>query len=198
MDLLLVGRPNAGKTLLMINFAAYLGVRDIRVDVTDDDGVRRTQRLSLQRARRDLVSLETPKTIRVQTVAVDVAVGRQSVGVTVVDTPGLAPAIAADPADRRQAALILERLIGAALVFHVIDASLVRANGLDPLDHALLQYGARRATFLVVANKVDRPGSHEGLTTLKVRAGGTTVIPVSSHTRRGFRDLRLWMVRTLA
>lgn len=198
MELLLVGRPNAGKSLLMINFAAYLGLRDIRVDVTDDDGVRRTQRLSLDRARRDLVSLETPKTTRVQVISVEVVIGRQRLGVNVVDTPGLSPAIATDPTERRQSALILERLMGTALVFHVVDASGVRANGLDPVDQALLQFGARRTTFLVVANKMDRPGSHEGLTTLKSRAGGTGVVPVSSHTRRGFRDLRLWMVRTLA
>ena len=61
MELLIVGKPNVGKTLLMINFAAYLGLRELHLEVSEGDGVRRSQRLTTDRARRDLVSLYAPR-----------------------------------------------------------------------------------------------------------------------------------------
>lgn len=198
MDLLITGRPNVGKTLLMINFVGYLGLREIRAEVLESDGVRRTMRLSLDRARRDLVSLSAPKTTHLQAVTVELPVGRQRTRLVLLDTPGISGQISSTSAERRQTATTLERLMTATLIFHVVDASVVRYGRIPDFDAALAEYGRRhRHRYVMVANKMDRPGSHEGLKELKDHYKALTLVPVSSLTRRGFRDLRLWVVRTL-
>ncbi len=201
MDLIIVGRPNVGKTLLMINFAAYLGLRELRVEVPDEDGVSRTERLSLDKARRQLVSLYAPKTTSVQAVPVDVALGRQRLRVMVLDTPGMTEGIRDQPDERRQTALTLERLMTASLIFHVIDAPAIRTRRQEPLgalDTALVEFGRKMDSYLVVANKMDRPGGHDGLKRFRESHRGVTVVPVSCLTRRGFRELKNWLMRTLA
>ncbi len=200
MNLLIIGRPNVGKTLLMINLVAYLGLREIRIDVQDDDGVRRSQRLGLERARRQLVSLEASKTIRIQAVAVDVAAGHQHARVMVLDTPGISLGISPSLDQRRQTALTLEYLLSARMIFHVMDASAVpshRDQGPEGFDAGLMEFGRHKPGYLLVANKMDRPGSHEGLRILKDNYRDVTIIPVSSATRRGFRDLKVWILRAI-
>lgn len=201
MDLIIVGRPNVGKTLLMINFAAYLGMREIRVQAADAESAARTQRLSLDRARRDLVSLHAPKTTELQCIPVELTLGRQRLATNVIDTPGVTEGVSEVAWERRQTALTLERLMTATVVLHVVDASAVRTRRLEApgaFDSALTTYGNTMGAYLLVANKMDRPGSNEGLKTLKDRHHGISTIPVSCMTRRGFRDLKVWLMRTLA
>lgn len=200
MDLVIIGRPNVGKTLLMINFAAYLGVREIRVDVQDGEGRRASRRLGVEKARRELVSLASPKTAQVQSLAVDVPMGRHRTRIVVSDTPGIVEGIAADTRARQLAALTIERLMTAVLVCHIIDASAVHSRRLESpgaFDQALVRFGQQRVGYVLVANKMDRPGSHEGLRWIKEQYSGVSIMPVSSITRRGFRDLKLWIIRTL-
>ncbi len=202
MDLLILGKPNVGKTLFMINLAAYLGLREIQLDVEDAEGRNRSQRLGLERARRELVSMRAPKTLLVQSVGLEASLGRQRVRLVVVDTPGISEGIPAGTHVRHQVALTLERLMSAALVFHVVDASAVgmrRVEAPGAFDWALMELGRNMAAaYLVVANKMDKPGSQEGLRQLKDRARGIALIGVSAVTRRGFRDVKSWMMRTLA
>ncbi len=202
MDLLILGKPNVGKTLLMINLAAYLGLREIQLDVEDADGRSRSLRLGLERARRELVSMRAPKTLTVQSVGLEASLGRQKVRLVAVDTPGIGEGIPDENHVRHQMALTLERLMSAALVFHVVDASTVgmrRVEAPGPFDWALMELGRNMAAaYLLVANKMDKPGSQEGMRHLKERARGITIIGVSAVTRRGFRDVKSWMMRTLA
>ncbi len=200
MELLIVGKPNVGKTLLMINFAAYLGLRELHLEVSEGDGVRRSQRLTTDRARRDLVSLYAPKTHRMQTLMLDQGLGRQRVPWTVADTMGIAEGIAEEPEIRHQVALTLERLLRADMVLHVLDASSVglrRMEAPGPFDAALAELGQLLKGYLIIANKMDKPGSHEGLRLIKERYRGVPVTPVSAVTRRGFRDMKNWMARLM-
>lgn len=201
MELCVVGKPNVGKTLLLINMAAYLGVRELHIQVADEDMARRSQRLSLERARRDLVSLYAPKTTSVQTISVDAMFGRQRLNFTAVDTVGVTEGIAEDAQLRHQFAIALERVTTADLVMHVVDASSVgtrRIEASGPFDAALAAWGQIRPGYLIVANKMDKPGSLDGLRLMKERYRGVAIVPVSAVTRRGFRELKGWIGRSLA
>ena len=200
MELLVIGRPHVGKTLLMINFAAYLGMSDIRVEVQDSDGRQMVRRLTLARARRELVSLSTPKTAQVHSLTIEVTSGRQRSEILLVDTPGVLEGIAPDSRDRQLTAQTIGRLMRAAMVFHVVDASRVKSQcqeAGESFDRSLWQFGQRREGYLLVANKVDRPGSHEGLKFLRDECRGITMIPTSCATRRGFRELKVWVSRAI-
>jgi len=198
VELLIMGKPNVGKTLLLINFAAYLGLREIRLEVRDSEGLCRTQRFSLERARRDLVSLRAPKTTGIQTLVIDTIIGRQRTSLVAIDTVGVAEGIPGDAMERHQLAVTLERLMTADFIFHVVDASAMGLRRLEspgPFDMALTEFGRHLSYYLVVANKMDRPGSNDGYRLMKERYRGVPITPVSAVTRRGFRDLKAWMMR---
>ncbi|NMP20836.1 GTPase [Sulfobacillus harzensis] len=200
MELCVIGKPNVGKTLLLINFAAYLGLREIHLEVEDEGGAQRVQRLGLDRARRDLVSLYAPKTTRVQCLHLELPLGRQRPEITAVDTPGIPEGIADDPDRRHQVALAIERAMRAELVVHVLDAGAAgtrRPEAPGLFDAALVEWGRTRPGYLLVANKMDKPGSQDGLRLIKERFRGGALIPASAITRRGFRDLKGWTQRML-
>lgn len=199
MELSVVGKPNVGKTLLLINFAAYLGLRELQLEA-EEDGIRRTQRLSLERARRDLVSLYAPKTTHLQRMTLELPLGRQRPVVRAVDTPGISDGISPDPERRHQTALALEQVMVSDLVLHVIDAGAAgtrRPEAAGAFDTALAAWGKTRSGYCLIANKMDKAGSQDGLRLIKERFRGTALIPVSAVTRRGFRDLKGWAQRML-
>lgn len=200
MELLVIGKPNTGKTLLLLNLAQYLGMREICIDVGDLDGALKTKRISLDRARRDLVSLYTPKTTQLQTMTWEMAIGRQRNALVVTDSPGILEGIHPDADYRRQLALTLERATRVMAVFHVVDASATgtrRPEAPGTFDVALAEWAASQPGYLLVANKVDKPGGLEGLRLLRERFPGTPLVPASAVTRRGFRELKGWIVRVL-
>lgn len=200
MELLIVGKPNVGKTLLLINFAAYLGVKELRIDVDDGEGVARRENLSLERARRDLVSLASPKTQGLQTVVLEPAIARQRAALVVLDTCGIAEGISEQAQERQQVALTLERIFRADLILHVVDASATTLRRIEtpgPFDFALAEYGRMHTRYFLAANKMDRPGSSDGYRLLKERFRGLSVTPISAMTRRGFREVKYWLFRAV-
>ncbi|MCY0879868.1 MAG: 50S ribosome-binding GTPase [Firmicutes bacterium] len=201
MHLVTVGKPNVGKTLLLINFAAYLGLTELRVELPDGEGGQQVKRLSLDRARRDLMSWSTPKTRVIQTAILEQPVGRQRLRVLAVDTPGIPEGISPNPDQRHLTALTLEWLTTAQMVVHVVDASAVhstRPESPGAFDLALARYGHQLASYIVVANKMDKVGSAEGLRAIRDAYQDVPILPVSCITRRGFRDLKQWILRTMA
>ncbi|WP_430626327.1 hypothetical protein [Sulfobacillus thermotolerans] len=63
MDALVIGKPNVGKSLFVLNFASYLGLREIRLDVMSSDDRVSVRRVSLEDAKRKLVSHTAHKTL---------------------------------------------------------------------------------------------------------------------------------------
>jgi 50S ribosomal subunit-associated GTPase HflX len=192
MQAIVVGRPNVGKTLLAINLAAYLGLKDIGWLGDPACGGLRAQRLSVERARRDLVSSRFPKTRRVQTFTLDVSSGRRARVWQLIDTVGMAPGIAADADIRRATALTLELLAQAPMVWHLVDASNASETRAESwrLDDALVQWCRNRTHYLVLASKMDKIGAERGLRAIRERYRGVAVVAVSALTYRGFRDLK--------
>lgn len=200
MECIIVGKPNVGKTLLFINLAAYMGVREIRTEVSDEEGRCRTQKLTLDRARRDLVSLNSGSTTSLQSLTIDVPIGRRRLRYTAIDTPGLPEQADPDAWVRHQMAMTLERLYQANAMMHVVDASAVnypRPESPGPLDAALMEFGRLIAHYVLVANKMDKIEAASGLRRFKEQFHTSTVIGVSAVTRRGFRDLKTWLLDTL-
>jgi GTPase Era involved in 16S rRNA processing len=201
VEVVVVGAPNVGKSLFVINFSQYLGVREIQLEENGGaPGLGKDRRLSFERARRDLVSLYSPKTTQIQVLAAHVAINRQTQRLFLLDTPGINDGVSPDASVRRQTAATLERMLAASLIFHVIDASRIgtrRREFLGAFDAALLDWGRRLDCYGVIAHKMDRPKSQEGLKLLRSQCPDVPIIPVSSITHRGYRELKLFLLRVL-
>lgn len=201
MDALVIGKPNAGKSLFVVNFAAYLGLKDIRLEMIDRDGVQRHQRLPLDRARRQLVSRVAHKTGTVQSIEIDLAYGKTRRTLTMTDTVGIGEGIHQETAIRRAMAETLDQLGRSQLVLHLVDASAIgsgRIEAVGPVDDEIARYASLMGPYAILANKLDVPGAGDGLQRVRDRYRGLPVIGISALTRRGFREVKAFVFRHLA
>lgn len=191
MEALVIGRPNCGKTLFTINFALYMGISEIAVEV---QGGSRARRIPLAQARQKWVS---PTSHRVLT-RLEIPLDTGGLNLVLCDTVGIPEGVHPDPEIRHAAARTLERMAGASIVLLMIDASLANPQSHTPLgslDDELVQLCQVTGYSLIVANKIDRDGREEGLRRIRQRYPTALVLPTSALTRRGFREIKQHLQR---
>ena len=198
MEALVVGKPNTGKSLFVVNFASYLGLKEVRLEMMDQDGMVRHQKLPLEKARRQLVSHVVHKTQTMQSISVDILTGRHHHVISLTDTVGLTDEIHFENHIRRAMAMALDQLTHTSMVLHLIDASAVglsRPESLSLMDEAMARYASTIAPYAILANKMDRDLAKVGLDRVRERFRGQAIIPISAMTRRGFRDVKTFILR---
>ena len=188
------GGVNVGKSLLVVNFAAYCGQRGLRFQPLGR-AAGPLRPWSLGEARRQLVSAAPHAILTVQGVAVTLPGKGGPRTVRLWDTPGLVAGVASEPSVRRAMAEALGKLAEADLILHVVDVA--RPNCWGEADHAVAEWRAAHTPYAVVANQMDRPGAREGLKQLRRHAAGLPVLPVSALTQQGFASLRRAMAASL-
>lgn len=189
-EIVLAGRPGAGKTLLWERLGVLLRAR------TPERG-----RVVLPGASGTDGRLAWPPP-NTGTAALPAWVATAGRGlwerrVRVVDTPGLTDGPDPDPVRRRLQAAALERMACASGVLHVVDMSLLGRTGeegLSEVDRALAALGASLGSYLVVATKMDLPWAQTGLAVARRALGAVRLVPVSARTGQGLAALRklLW------
>lgn len=198
---LIIGHANVGKTLFCIRFAKYVGMRQLRWFVERTDGRTEQRQLPADDAIRLLSSSEAHYTRALQTLSVDVPRGKSNRQVLLTDTTGLTDGIHADPAVREAMAQTLQALASAQLVLHVVDASRINQpsasdtrqqtpTGWLSVDEQLAEFGMVKGGYLILANKMDLPGSKQGYQYLVKRFSKQHVIPVSALAGSGFREVK--------
>lgn len=201
----IAGRPQAGKTLLLIQFAGYLGMSAVQLLRRTGEGETSRSRWMLSQAKRDLVGSAPHTTRGAQQVDLEVPAGKQRRVLRVVDTQGLVDEIPADTELRRGMAATLDELFRCSLVLHVVDAAEVgrpprereepAAPAVHPLDLELAEFVSAGRTYALIANKVDLPWALTGVDTLRRTFPNRKVIPVSALERSGFRELKAFLWR---
>jgi predicted GTPase len=194
---LVVGRPNAGKTLFCLRFAEFLGQRSLELRLQDPEGTVTPLRASPDEARRTLVDPRPHTTLGLQGVVIHFPRGKGSVPVELVDSTGLVDTIHPDPRVRRAMAQTLEALRQAAVVLHVVDAAEAGVAGpaasLGEIDRQVSRFSALRSGYAVLANKMDLPWARAGLLKIRDEFPDRTVIPVSALEGQGFREVRAFV-----
>jgi predicted GTPase len=184
---MIVGRPNAGKTLFVLNFAEFLGAREWCLQRAGD---------SAGPAQRQALVSPHPHTTRtVQVLPVTFRLGKRRITLQLVDTAGLSDGIHADPAVRGAQALTIQRLLDAPVILHMFDASVT--NALEQVDREIERFASGAGIYAVIANKMDLPGAHDGLARLRSFFPGRPLFPVSALRRQGFREVMGFVARSL-
>src|SRR5690606_12334408 len=104
---IIIGKTNVGKTLFAIQFAAFLGLRELTVTSKSPDGETERRTYSIDEAVRELVSEGAHRTRSLQSITVELPVGKGVKRFELLDTSGLIEGIPSDVNIRRAMAQTL-------------------------------------------------------------------------------------------
>ncbi|HHY93360.1 MAG TPA: GTP-binding protein HSR1 [Firmicutes bacterium] len=200
-ECLIVGKTHAGKTLFTVNFAHFLGLNTLSVTFRHPNGLVTTKTYSIAAARRELVGSVPHMTRALQSISLDLPVGKGVKRCLFTDTSGLIDHIHADGEIRRAIAQTLGAIREADLILHLVDTAAVGAKdtptALGEVDYQVAQFAQMRGGYAILANKMDLPGAAAGLAKLRLELPGHHILPVSALYKRGFREVKEFVQRHL-
>lgn len=195
-ECIIVGRPNTGKTLFALNFAAYLGSRTVDITSRTYDNLMTCRHLHIDEAKKELCSMSLHKTRSLQSLILKIPVSKSHVTFKLTDTCGLTEGIHSEETVRRGMAQTLKLLRYADFIIHIIDLSTVTKEP-HIIDTEIYNYGLSRQNYVLLANKADLPASKENIVKLSALYPKTTVLPVSALYNLGFKEVRACVARNV-
>ncbi len=197
-DCLIIGKPNTGKTLFLVNFAEYMGARALQFAPLHGGGSCEVP-VPIEHARAALVDVAPHTTMEVRPAILRVRIGKGVRDFYLTDTPGICEGIHPDPAVRAAMAQALRRLRFCDVVLHMVDASSAARHGaveaLGEVDLQIARFSVTKSGYAVLANKMDLPGAEDGLSLIRRMFPSGTVIPTSAVRGTGFRRVRAFIAR---
>ena len=115
---LVTGMPNVGKTCFVINFAEYMGVKELKFHVRQRAGYTAINSYNLSEARKKLISVKENTTKEVQLIKLEINKGKTIRELQLIDSCGLSDGIHPDEEVRRAMARTL-RLIRDTNLFYI-------------------------------------------------------------------------------
>ena len=200
---IVLGKPNVGKTLLVLGLADSMKAKEVDITFADPGGARYCRKYPIDIAMRELVGAMPHQTRCLQWLTLEFRVGKGKKAVELVDTTGLIEQIHDDPLTRKAMAQTLSAMRSAQIIIHVIDAHLAGQVDMQSesaerdLDMQLAAFAAPRGCYCIVANKMDLPGAKRGLARIQRSFTGYKVIPVSAATRDGLKEVRRHVLHNL-
>ncbi len=199
-EFIIVGLPNSGKTLFTLNFAAYLGIRNVEVTSRAPDGLITSRNFSIEQARRELCSPGMHKTRSLQSVALRLTVGKTAINFKLTDSCGLTPQITHEEGLRKGMAQTIGAMRSADFILHIVDGTLISKEYLsntNNIDYHLYYYGISRHSYLLLANKTDLPAVRDNLPRLSAAFDQACIIPVSALCSQGFKEVKSYVARNI-
>lgn len=198
---LVVGKPNAGKTAFVLSFSKFIGLAEVEIRAKTSDGSVHSRRRSIDAAYAELVRPTAHTTQELQSVVLDLPVGKGRQSFELVDSSGLTDGIHASPVIRAAMAQTLEAIVLAKVVIHVLDAARIGLLGLSEgigiIDRDLAEYARTQGDYFILANKMDLSCSQKGLKLIRQNFREIQVYPVSALTMQGFKEVRRHVARVI-
>ena len=196
-EFIIVGRPNSGKTLFTLNFAAYNGNKTVDIIFCTYDGITTCRHFSIAEAKSQLCNMTVHKTRSFQSLILKMARGKATILCKITDTCGIIENIHPDESIRRGMSQTLNLLRSADYILHIIDAASLGSNSPSTIDQEIYNYGMVRKCYSILANKMDLPAANSNLTTLTRLFPQGDIIPVSSLFSQGFKEVKACVARNI-
>jgi len=199
-EFVVVGRPNSGKTLFTLNFAAYMGSKTVDVISRSYDNLVSCRHFSITEAKNQLCGMTLHKTPFVQSLVLKIPLGKIDVNFKITDTCGIGEHIHPNETIRRGMAQTLSFLRSADYIFHILDVSGITTEHLEKqtsIDFDIYNYGIVHNRYTLLANKIDLPSTKEKIPKLAYLFPKANTIPVSALLSQGFKEVKLCVAHNL-
>jgi len=194
---LIIGKVNVGKTLFLLNFAEYLGLKNIEINFRYPSGRTFSRTYKLEQAKKELVRGEAHKTRCLQSLIIDVPAGKGKRKIELMDTSGLVEGIHQDEEIRRSIAQALAMVREADLILHLVDSMEIGQSELvqvlGSVDYQVAQFAQLKGGYAILVNKMDLAGAEEGFKKLQREFQGYHIIPVCALLKSGFKEVKAFV-----
>lgn len=197
---MIIGNVNVGKTLFMLNFAQYLGVKKLMINFHYPEGKVLNKEISIDNAVKELSSDNPHKTKCLQKINIKIKVYKGNKEIRIIDSCGLTNGIHPDYYIREGIIQTLESIKDAHIIIHMVDVSrfiLDRSNFLTELDRQIIEYGKLKGKYVLLANKIDLDSKGQGIRFLIDNFNDVYIIPISALHKRGFDEVKNFVVNCL-
>ena len=198
-ECMIIGRPNSGKTLFALNFAGYLGIKNVDVTFRTYDGLMTCRRFSLEEAKRELCGNTLHKTRSLQSMVLNMKVGKATTSFKLTDTCGVSEQIHADEKIRKGMAQTIGLLRSVDLILHVVDLSLINKEFCNhsSIDYEFYNYGMICKSYILLGNKYDLSSAKNNLPHLIAAFPKANIVPISALYCQGFREVKACVARNI-
>jgi 50S ribosomal subunit-associated GTPase HflX len=125
----------------------------------------------------------------------DIPAGKAKKRIVMTDSSGFADGIPEEEVVRKAVAQTLLQIRQAALVLHMLDAA--NPGSIAEVDRQVARFAETRGGYLILANKVDLPSAKDGLERIRTAFAGQVVLPISALQKKGFKEVRAIVARSL-
>lgn len=187
--------PNVGKTCFVINFAEYMGVKELKFHVRQRAGYTAINSYSLSEARKKLISVKENTTKEIQLIKLEINKGKTIRELQLIDSCGLSDGIHPDEEVRLAMARTLRLIRDTEFILHIIDIKNIKNDkkGKDillPVDRLILDYASMEKKYAILANKMDLSFAEMNLKILKKNIKDIIIIPISALYKEGFKEVK--------
>ncbi|GBG54747.1 GTPase Der [Sporomusaceae bacterium FL31] len=199
-EFIVVGLPNSGKTMFTLNFAGFVGTKNVDITFRTYDGLITCRHLTVEEARRELCSASMHKTRSLQSVILKIAVGKTAINFKLTDTCGLTPQINHEETIRKGMAQTIGFMRSADFILHIVDLSIITdeyMNNVNNIDRDLYCYGVSRHNYLLLANKFDIQSARNNVSRLTTAFPQANIIPISALQNQGFKEVKAYVARNI-
>jgi predicted GTPase len=195
----IVGKPNSGKTLFALNFAAFLGCKTIDITFKSYDNLIFCKHYSLTEAKHELCGATLHKTRGLQSIILNMLIGKGNVSFKLTDTCGISEPIHNDEAVRRSMAQAIGLMRSADFIIHIIDLAAIseELNDKHNIDREIYNYGLSKKNYVLLANKTDLSCSKEKLNKVSALFDQTHVLPISALYSQNFKEVKACVARNI-
>jgi len=185
---LIAGAPNSGKTTFLINFSAFLGLKELKLKKISSEERKSTAALSLPLAQKTLVSSTAHTTRILQSVVIKFPQGKRGKDLELIDSCGLVPGIHPEEEIRLGMATTIDKIISAKIILHLIDLTAFEGD-LNVIDQELFELLTRREEYAILGNKIDLEKALMNLPALRKTVRPAPVFPISALHSKGFKEV---------
>lgn len=187
--------------MFLINFAEYLGIKYLDLKFKDFDGKIKKKKINCKKARAFLVSNKSHETQCIQSIFLNIPLGKGKKKIELLDTAGLIDNIHPDIDVRKAISQTFTMIRKANIILHIMDASVTYKkdlpNAIGEVDYQIAQFAQLKSGYAILANKIDLPEARPGVKKIRDEFRGNLVIPISALYKKGFKEVKTFVVHNI-